>query len=268
MDESIARAIQTALLSLVLLAILSGFFYCVRLVRRMLAMDAHAAMKKDMRRPIVFLRSFADDDAGWDGEIGGREEEQVVPVFKRFGPVVALQDPSKLLADNPGAARLAVKGDWRDELRELLVDSQCVLIRIGTTEGLLYEIYVATAILDPRQLLLFLPSDDKTRKQEWVEFRRAAERYFPQGLLESITDDAVFVRFGMDWKPHVVTKREYQRKARTGFLGRKRIRVTCSNCSKSLRIPCGRKGRVRCPGCHQLLDANTTVWGEYWKSDD
>ena len=134
--------------------------------RRYEAIDAAEAMRLDPRPPVLYLRSFADDGAvllGDASRLARRSaallaptdpEQEIATILGAIGPVVAIGKPGEPLPEL-GAARLYVGDDaWQAKVRELMQMATLVVLRIGASPGLLWEIDQALALL-PRQRLVF-----------------------------------------------------------------------------------------------------------------
>lgn len=131
------------------------------------ALGADEAMALDPRPPILYLRSFQDDadstiadDAsawtrGWLKILRPPSpEEELAAIFERLGPVVAIGKPGEELPEL-GAARLYVSHDaWQAKVQALMQVAGLVVIRVGSSPGVLWEIEQALAHI-PRGRLAF-----------------------------------------------------------------------------------------------------------------
>jgi hypothetical protein len=130
------------------------------------ALSAADAMARDGRPPIVYLRSFHDDgDAVMDASTGAlvrralrllapvTPEQETATVLKRLGPVVAIGKPGEPLPEL-GAARVYVGNDeWQEQVLAWMRSATLVVIRVGTSPGVLWELERALEHL-PRQRLV------------------------------------------------------------------------------------------------------------------
>ena len=132
------------------------------------ALSADAAMARDPRPPVLYLRSFADDGQTLIGEqpwwlrLGARvaapvsPEQEIAQLLAALGPVVAIGKPGEPLPEL-GAARLYVSDDqWQAKVQELMRKSALVVVRLGASPGLLWEIEQALAHLPRQRLVLAL----------------------------------------------------------------------------------------------------------------
>jgi hypothetical protein len=139
----------------------------LRRARRLEAVDADQAMALDPRPPVLYLRSFADDDQALIDDQGSAitrhsmqllrppsPEEELAAFLRRLGPVVAIGKPGEPLPEL-GAARLYVPHDaWQAKVRSLMAQAGLVVVRVGTSPGVLWEIEQALVHV-PRPRLVF-----------------------------------------------------------------------------------------------------------------
>ena len=179
---SIAEWELEALLTIALVLTFRSFIASAiqRAIRDMHATSARTARELSERRPeppILFLRSFMDDeqmvpsaDAVFMHALGAvretvRLEEIVAGVMFARGPLVALANP--LVDAVPiGAARdVAADDNWQDRVSEYLHASQAIVCFLGKTDNFRWEIdrIIEGGRLDA--MLLVLPPtypDDRT----------------------------------------------------------------------------------------------------------
>jgi TM2 domain-containing membrane protein YozV len=166
------------------------------------ALSADEARARDSRPPVVYLRSFRQDDevtliAG--GRIaramqplvqlvyplaiaGANPEQELALMLHRVGPVIAIGQPGESLPDL-GAARMYVGDDrWRATVDDLIKQSAIVLVRAGTTPNLWWEIEEAMKLV-PRQRVVIVSLLDRDGS---AEFDRAfVERFGTPSRLEA-----------------------------------------------------------------------------------
>ena len=142
----------------------------VVLIRRGWKYDAIAAEKlleQDTRPPVVYVRSFKDDSQiilasgirrwlsmvfAWTAAISA--EQELAIIMNRVGPVVAIGKPGEPLPEL-GAARLYVSDDvWQVKITDMMKQSRLVVIRLGPTANLWWEIDQAVKLLPLRHLLI------------------------------------------------------------------------------------------------------------------
>lgn len=150
----------------------------IRLISRgrsMRAMTAMDLLRHDRRPPVVFLRSFDDDDlidpsfTATNQLVPGRYENKLARVLDSIGPVVALGRPGESHPEL-GAARLYVKDEnWRQAISELIDDAALVVAIVGDSPGLWWEIEFSMNRVPGERLLFFFPypAPEKTRRSYW-----------------------------------------------------------------------------------------------------
>ncbi len=87
-------------------------------------------------------------------------EENEVEVFRKFGPVVGIGNPTEPLP-LPGAYRLYVgtEGDWQSEVKNRLKGCSLCVIRMAETEGVTWEINNVLNRLPLEKILLIVSGD-------------------------------------------------------------------------------------------------------------
>lgn len=204
------------------------------LVRRRLlgATSLEAALAADPRPPVLYLRSFEDDEdagrfaelprghlAGAAGPVGGTvvsslgalstEEEQIGCAFAAVGPFIAVQEPGQ---ETPrlGAARGTFANErWRSDVADLIGKSARVVLRAGFGEGLRWEIEKTVELADPTRVILLAPFG----MAKYETFLRFASPLFPRGLPEQtmswiqLPNFAGVVLFDAEWSPRFVPLR-------------------------------------------------------------
>jgi hypothetical protein len=150
----------------------------IRLIARgrsMRAMTAPDLLKRDRRPPVVFLRSFDDDDLidpsfnATNQLVPGRYESKLTRVLASIGPVVALGRPGESHPEL-GAARLYVKDEhWRRAISDLIDSAALVVAIVGDSPGLWWEIEFSIKKVPIERLLFFFPYPvpQKTRRSYW-----------------------------------------------------------------------------------------------------
>jgi hypothetical protein len=167
---------------------------------------------------VLFLRSFADENiANPENTLGSRYETKLVKALTRIGPVIAIGKPGEELPEL-GAGRLYVAhGDWKRAVEELMVRAKLVVIQIGNSEGILWEVERSLKSLPPSKILLFFPNryrrpgfimkslfESRLDSQERYEHvRPVLEKLIGRPVPPDI-GEAPFLYFEHDWTPRVV----------------------------------------------------------------
>jgi TM2 domain-containing membrane protein YozV len=155
----------------------------VTLIRRGFRYDAISAAEllvKDARAPVVYLRSFKQDD------------DRLVPIYLRLliffvalnfeqilaailspiGPFVAIGRPAEDVPEL-GAARMYFPNDqWREQICAFMERARLVVIRLGTTDNIWWEVEHAIRTVDPARLILVVV---ESRKKQENLLRRLGE---------------------------------------------------------------------------------------------
>jgi hypothetical protein len=181
--------------------------------RRLKAKPGEKLLQEDDRPPIIYLRSFdrenrdntprnffsvlfsrqiSNDIPAW----GPTEQWLLGKYLQRMGPYVAIGEPGEKLPE-VGAAKLYVSdADWQERVVRFLKEAQLVVVRVGTSKGLFWEIDQIIRYVPPTKLLLILP----TRKKDYKVFRALADGVFPRPLPE-VKRTVRLLTFDLDWNP-------------------------------------------------------------------
>lgn len=166
-----------------------------------------AKLVKAKNPPVLYLRSFIDDEAENSDRFDQRTfEEKLVRYYGIYGPVVAVGRP---LESTPplGAFRLYFnEGLWRPGVLYLMHISQLVIIHAGFTTGTLWEIGAARLVLPCEKVRISFHG--------WQGFTpRNKDRYYDmfRCLLKQITDlqlpadigENKTMCFEDNWKPRL-----------------------------------------------------------------
>jgi hypothetical protein len=131
------------------------------------AIGAEKLLEQDTRPPVVYIRSFKDDRQiilasgirrwlstvfAWTTAISA--EQELAIIMNRVGPVVAIGKPGEPLPEL-GAARLYVGDDiWQKKITDMMKQARLVVIRLGPTANLWWEIDQAVKLLPLQRLLV------------------------------------------------------------------------------------------------------------------
>ncbi len=142
-------------------------------------------LEKDSRQPIVYLRTFQDDDLNltkkqllksiWTSDKNAhkrknlskyipfdveREQRAMARIFQKIGPYVALGKPGETLPEL-GSLKLYVSNEtWQETILKLLQNSRLVIFSAGKSESLRWELKQIVQSVSPLKLLLILPIRD------------------------------------------------------------------------------------------------------------
>lgn len=178
------------LLTVLVLVIAEGF----------LVPGAREVCAVDQRRPVVFLRPFEEDkEVVYDMISSGdtsvpltAKAEDFLLALNAIGPLVSIAEPSlaaRIGVHPHGVARDYIgAGDWQTRVIELLDQADIVVLAIGDSKGIEWEIEQVRSRVGPESLLLYLPPrpvDALTRKGRekkeqaiYAHFAPLVERHF------------------------------------------------------------------------------------------
>ncbi|MFE7636945.1 transferase [Kitasatospora sp. NPDC057518] len=146
------------------LAALGCGLLILRRTRRHAAPGAAEILLSDGRRPVLYLRSFADDEVAAQVDDGApinlhTREEQLAGALGSVGPVIAVGRPGEPLP-LLGAARFYLPlDDWQGTVRRLMSLSQLIVLRLGHGDGLWWEVGQARATQPAGKLILLTPGN-------------------------------------------------------------------------------------------------------------
>jgi TM2 domain-containing membrane protein YozV len=143
--------------------------------------------KIDQRRPVLYLRSFRDDTLTigtarsgrrtWLDRLAGPYWERFEDVVARhlwdYGPVITVSQPGRS-PWRTGAVRDELPSEtWQQDIQEWLHAAQLIVVTIGRTAGLQWELERINDLgLWPRVVLLFPPVAENEVLARWQTFRR------------------------------------------------------------------------------------------------
>ena len=154
------RQASTALRAIDQLNIL-GFFLVVR-ARRYFQVSADSLLAADKRPPILFLRSFADDErqqyvTSQRAVLDFSLETRLANHFHRFGPFIAIGSPKETVPQ-PGAARVLLSDDeWQSRVLGWMKDANLIIMYCGTTQWVNWELRRVVESGRTTSLILMFP---------------------------------------------------------------------------------------------------------------
>lgn len=186
----------------------------IKYSKKLTAKESANSILKDKRHPVVYLRSFNSDAEGAFGAASFlpfglsdlvSEEEYLAKALNDIGPVIAIGRPGEKLPQL-GAVRKYVKDEhWQSEVSKLLENSRLVVIRIGLSKGILWEIDACMKLLKPKQLVLMVPKDldqyevFKNNVNEIMRYplpKVNKKKAFRAGSINGL------IYFDKEWQPH------------------------------------------------------------------
>jgi hypothetical protein len=196
----------------------SALFYKAR---RLAHPTVPSVITRDSRRPILLLRSFADDGKrfGFKTTLSANTQEgELAEHLRKLGPVIAIGKPGEELTEI-GATRIYVPHDqWQAVVLQLLEWCRCAVIRTGShTQGLVWEMTTAREVLPPEKLVVELPLSAAEATDYSGDSSSASYTAFCRTMRESMgvqMPSAVkgyrFVAFDTEWRPRPVKPADFE----------------------------------------------------------
>jgi hypothetical protein len=175
---------------------------------RHLVLGGAEVVARDERKPILYLRSFAEEQRVQ------AEEEALARVMNEAGPFVAIGKPGEELPPL-GASRFyardfeSVGTSWQGLITTLLGGATLTFVAPGATPGLGWELSECRRVLSPDRLAILVP----TRKSLYDAFLQhfgAATQIvlpsFPERASKGFKEDTIIglVRFDKRWNPYLI----------------------------------------------------------------
>ncbi len=220
-------------------ALLAASYWVIRRGKKHAAALAEDVLVEDTRPPVLYLRSFNDeeDDSRFgrflrpgDHDIahstpawGPREQDAMAPIMSEIGPYVAIGKPRELLPEL-GAARAYVSDDeWQAKIREWMTRARLVIVRAGATEGLRWEVGELVSHVKPMQVLVILPP----KAEHYEAFRTWANHVLPSPLPHSAPKERLII-FDKAWRPIMLPARRTIKKSLTPYFEQNGIQLRTS----------------------------------------
>ncbi|MDQ3765288.1 MAG: succinylglutamate desuccinylase/aspartoacylase family protein [Actinomycetota bacterium] len=162
----IGRQLGSEVAALAMWLPLTVFLY--RQARREALLPAAELGRRNPRSPILYLRSFCDDEikmraraangrSSLERVLKVRFEEVVTDHLWRYGPVVAIGRPGDRLPPL-GAARDYVSDEqWQQKVEQLMLSASIIVLVLGRTEGLAWELKKIIELDLIRKLVVLFP---------------------------------------------------------------------------------------------------------------
>jgi hypothetical protein len=153
---------------------LFGFFLIVR-ARRYFQVSAESLLAVDKRAPVLFLRSFSDDEkqtysTARRALLDFSLETRLANHFSRFGPFIAIGAPNETVPE-PGAARIRLKDDeWQSRVLRWMGSASLIVMYGGKTHWVNWELRRVIESRAVSRLILMFPEI-----KGWRSSRRKAD---------------------------------------------------------------------------------------------
>lgn len=150
----------------------------------LLSRDAKELVAKRTKPLVLYLRAFNEDSRSLSTEASIEESLSTVLSSSGLGQMVAIGRPGELL-QTAGASRVYVGSDWQERVRELMDSAKLVVLRVGSSEGVWWEVTEALERVEPPRLLIWIPGDaaERSRLRQCLESKscRATPVAFADG---------------------------------------------------------------------------------------
>ena len=177
---------------------------------------------KDRRPPVIYLRPFHEDALKVHDIVPAGESIPIIladradshlEILNAIGPVVAIGRPgwlAKLGIYPSGPYRFYVDSeDWQLKVRQIVANAKMVVLVVGDSKGIEWEIDMVKQLVPPEALLLYIPPKPigskrsrrpKKNKDIYEVFRKMIEQRLPTKLPEF--QESVFcIGFTRQWIP-------------------------------------------------------------------
>jgi len=137
--------------------------YFLLRARAKLQPTAESVLSKDRRAPVLFLRSFVDDErVHFDSNEAGRTlfdfslEARLAAHFFETGPFIAVDSPKHTAAI--GAARASLpETDWQGKVVEWMGGARLIVLLAGLTQWVRWEMRQIVELGYGRKLIILMP---------------------------------------------------------------------------------------------------------------
>ena len=201
--------------------------YLIFFGKRLLATTTKNVFDENFKQPILYLRPFYIDNYYTRGittlliPVPIITEEMVfVKILQNKSTVIAIGKPGEKYS-SLGALRLYVSHEyWHENVLELIEKSQFIMLVVGYTEGVIWELNTILQKIPPKKLLLYFPLNKyslEDREKYWNLFIDAYKKYASNTIIQfpNTIGDIVFFRFDENWQPI-----SYQINQKTTWVGR------------------------------------------------
>jgi hypothetical protein len=208
-SQRLVQGMASLLVSIAGCAMMGGAIWSYLRARRHALLSALDLRKSHPGPPILFLRSFSDDQIEFRSLLRGAItlEEDITRSLSYHGPVVAIGRPGETLPPL-GAARDYVRDDeWKNKVAEYMRSAAWVVMIIGKTAGLEWEVQHARAEGAVGKLILIIPPFEPDNLiLRWKSFVSHCPQ-FAGVSIETIVQDALALRIKDDGEIIVITDR-------------------------------------------------------------
>ena len=139
--------------------------------RRVTAAPAALLQERDQRPPVLFLRSFSDDERQVKAEeIRFELEEAITAQLWHRGPVIAIGRPGESLAPAGAARQYVGSEEWQGRVLQLIRESSMIVVLLGTTGGVKWELNQVFTLGHAEKLVAVVPPFSDRGGDSWTAF--------------------------------------------------------------------------------------------------
>ena len=174
--DSDAAGLVAAASVLPAFAIFLGGTLLISRGRQLQALPAAELLRQDRRSPVLFLRSFDDDDlvdptprmVPLGDYFPRRYEETLAAALQPVGPMVSIGRPGDRVALLGGGRLFVPDHAWRAAVDYLRERAAAVVLVVGRTDGVWWEITTCLERVALQRLLFFFPYIEEAGKRRSV----------------------------------------------------------------------------------------------------
>ncbi len=119
----------------------------------------------DSRKPILYLRPFSQDEGVYPrwlsafGNYGVAEgqEQTLARIMSQVGPFLAIGRPGEKLPPLGAIRKYVNEEEWQQIVGEVVRDAALVILRIGSSQGLVWEFRHVCGAIETKKLVLYHP---------------------------------------------------------------------------------------------------------------
>lgn len=168
--ELLGEMVGGALAAPICILFLALFYLLFRKINRRRQRGFHREVDENTPA-ILYLRSFKDDKyTAKEVESflrpGISEEEALVSVLDDIAPVLGVGRPNEKYLPDGAACIVITDAEWQGKVAELAQKAELVVLRLGSTEGVLWEMQYCLENLDLKKLLFILPNSRSSSRPD------------------------------------------------------------------------------------------------------
>lgn len=173
--------------------------------RKKKASLAEEVLAKDKRPPIIYFRPFNIDGTPISGfqALITTYEERLSKALRPLGPFIAIGRPKERIPEL-GAAKMYLNDEsWQNDVGTLAENAALIVLHLGVSEGILWELQTVLTFVKPQQIILSLPMNRRGTALDVETYNEVCEMI--STILSLPSPDNVgkarFICFDNDWNP-------------------------------------------------------------------